>query len=511
MGRCRSLLARHRGWVVTAAAFVMFVVATGTLGVFLLLYVHFEREFQDSATAIGWIGSLANGLLNLTSFVSSPLYERFTRRKIIVLGILLCSAGILATSFTRALWQIYLTFGVVFAVGLNFLCNPALNMLTIYFPGKNCVRATALASGGQTVGTLLLTPILEAVLSVIGWRQTLQVQAIVIFVICLPLAVVFKTPSLRPTRLDSVAEDAGTPAEQEKLNMMKVGGAPSAEGDENSYRKTEGDGEEDACLEPDLAQDQGSGDCASPDGNEEHEANSLTEPVNSSEKTVEDSVGGGRQRYPNTWQKYVRLMKDSRHAFFFLATLATALSVTFNGINLISCMTVGGIPESTAAWLITLMCIVDLVSRFFFAFTGDSLPFQRIFLLAVGSAFGAAGSFLLTRGTSLWIFALYAVVAGFVRSIAFGLGWACVVDLFGADRTVETLTSVQISYGIGGLLASSVAGLSYDLTGTYQTTHFICMGLWALSSLCYAVVHQWSRITSCRPKVNRPSHLATLN
>ncbi|XP_022089601.1 uncharacterized protein LOC110978705 [Acanthaster planci] len=155
------------------------------------------------------------------------------------------------------------------------------------------------------------------------------------------------------------------------------------------------------------------------------------------------------------------------------------------------------------------MCIVDLVSRFIFAFTGDVLPFQRIFLLAAGSALGAAGSFLLTRGTSLWIFVLYVVVAGVVRSIAYGLVWACVVDLFGADRTVEALTSIQISCGIGCLFASSVAGLSYDLTGTYQTTHFICIGLWALSSLCYAVVHQWSRITSC--KINRSSHPAALN
>ena len=61
------------GWIVTAASFLMFTVSTGTLGVFVLLYIYFEREFLDSATAIG--KRLRHGCVKKAAFVIQESYD----------------------------------------------------------------------------------------------------------------------------------------------------------------------------------------------------------------------------------------------------------------------------------------------------------------------------------------------------------------------------------------------------------------------------------------------------
>ncbi|XP_071807531.1 monocarboxylate transporter 7-like isoform X2 [Asterias amurensis] len=498
---CRTSLDRHWGWVVAVASFFIYFVCCGTLGTFVLLFVYFEREFQSTAMAVGWIGSLSNGLLNLMSFVSSPLYEKFTRRLVIAIGVLLCSAGILATSFTTSVWQVYITFGIVFAVGLNFTSNPSLNLMTLYFPGRNCVRATAFASAGQAVGTLTMTPILEAVLSVIGWRSALQYLSVAILVTCLPLAAVFKLP---PQQCSTRLHDHDLPSEAnqtlEVVNLSR---------DEKCYKEKATSPKQSASAEgEELVLEQNTGIYSNKE-NQEEETSTFLEVQEAPEQQVEiipplptnekSRPEAGEEETPfkndvdakngtSSWGKYIALGKDHRHSCFFIGILGATVSIYFNGINLVSCMTAGGIPERTAAWLITVFNVADLSSRVVLCFVGDHLPIGRITVLMVTAAIGAISSFLLTLGVSLPIFIVYCIIAGFVRGVFFGIAVACVVELFGAHKTVETLTSLQIAYGIGGLLASSVAGLSYDVTGTYKTSHYTCSVLWAIASVMFGIM-----------------------
>ncbi|XP_038057374.1 monocarboxylate transporter 7-like isoform X2 [Patiria miniata] len=461
------------------------------------------------------------------SFVSSPLFERFGHRKIIILGVVLAIAGILATSFTHALWQIYLTFGIIFAIGLNFLCNPSLNMMTVYFPGRNCARATLIANSGQTVGTLLLTPLFEAAFSQIGWRKSLQILSAVIFLTCLPLAMVFKPPNPRPIKLDQ--EASLSPEEKEKLNMVDVNThALTGEMEEAACRPKDKDEDCDSknrlkesfsAIERRLSREEEpiSADTGA-SGDEFLSAETATTLIPSNdEKSPMSEARGENERATDEgesikqdekpWQKYINLIKDPIHWFFFLGILLVTVTIVFNSVNLVSCMTTGGIAEPTAAWLVTLLCVTDVVFRVALSIVGDRLP-VKILLISAVCVVGAAGSFLLTRGTSLWIFVVYSVVAGIERATIFGTGFACAVELFGANRAVESLTSIMIAFGIGGLLASSVAGLSYDLTGTYQTTHYTCLGIWVLSGSLFVIVYKWRLISHhCRSHKSNRSHI----
>ena len=72
-------------------------------------------------------------------------------------------------------------------------------------------------------------------------------------------------------------------------------------------------------------------------------------------------------------------------------------------------MTASGIPERTAAWLITLFNVADLSSRVVLCFVGDHLPIGRITVLVVTAAIGAISSFLLTLGVLLPIFIAYCI------------------------------------------------------------------------------------------------------
>jgi MFS family permease len=88
---------------------------------------------------------------------------------------------------------------------------------------------------------------------------------------------------------------------------------------------------------------------------------------------------------------------------------------------------------------------------------------------ALASCFAVAGVMMLwlTRATSLWMFYSFAVIYGF----AFG-GWipmfpAIIGDLFGTGSLGALIGATQAGNGLGGGAGPFMAGLIFDVTGSY--------------------------------------------
>ena len=67
-------------------------------------------------------------------------------------GIILLTLGLLGTSFATAMWVIYITYGIIFAVGANFSYTLAIHVTTCYFPDKHYARAMSIVTNGTPAG-----------------------------------------------------------------------------------------------------------------------------------------------------------------------------------------------------------------------------------------------------------------------------------------------------------------------------------------------------------------------
>lgn len=156
--------------------------------VFGIFQSHYSRQplFQDSKS-IPSIAAFAVGISYLgCPFVNSVAF-RFARfqRQIIFFGWLLCILSLIGASFSTKVWHLILTQGVMFGVGWVFCYTPFLIMLNDWFVKKRGL-AIGILFGASGVSGLVLPFILEALLERFGFRTTLRVYAVAIFIISGP-------------------------------------------------------------------------------------------------------------------------------------------------------------------------------------------------------------------------------------------------------------------------------------------------------------------------------------
>lgn len=215
------------GWVIVAVAFVCFGVGYTTWHSFSIFYVAILEEFGWSRAVTAGAFSVFTMVYGLNSMASGWLTDRFGPRRTLPLAALLLGAGLLMTTQLNSVWQFYLLFGVVAGIGLSgFGAVPIYVVLNNWFVKK---RGTAggIATAGIGVGTLLLVPFLQTIISTHGWRTAYVVLAMVTMLVIPGLIVTFyrQKPQDLGLRQDGDAPDHQPPRsrmEQVRADVLVV-------------------------------------------------------------------------------------------------------------------------------------------------------------------------------------------------------------------------------------------------------------------------------------------------
>jgi len=160
------------GWTVTGCAFVVLFLTYGvqySFGVFLAAMV------DD----LGWQRASLGGAFSVYSLVytglsgaSGKLTDRLGPRRVIGLGGVLLGAGLAATSQLRSLWELYLWYGGVAALGMSTAYIPCNTTVVRWFIRKRGL-ALGIASCGASLGILAMPLVSSAIVAGAGWRTGL--------------------------------------------------------------------------------------------------------------------------------------------------------------------------------------------------------------------------------------------------------------------------------------------------------------------------------------------------
>ena len=117
-----------------------------------------------------WVGSIAQFSLFFFCYPGSLLSERYGCRRVVIVGGILTSIGLLLSSFATSLNQIYFTHGIIVGFGTSISYLPALVMVAYYFDKKRSF-ATGIATSGSNLGALGLAPLQQVIVDAFGWRN----------------------------------------------------------------------------------------------------------------------------------------------------------------------------------------------------------------------------------------------------------------------------------------------------------------------------------------------------
>jgi MFS family permease len=185
-------------WLTLGGAFIAFTLSAALMHSYPVYLVAFIAEF-------GWSRgetSIAYSVSQLVAGVSSPLVgflvDRLGPRRLLLLGGGLLVAGLFASAFVTALWQIILLYGIVMTVGANCLGLVVfVPMLSRYFVRRRGM-AISIVQSANGIARGISAPLVQLLISLIGWRTTYMTQAGLMALLVLPLAALFRRAEAPP-------------------------------------------------------------------------------------------------------------------------------------------------------------------------------------------------------------------------------------------------------------------------------------------------------------------------
>ncbi|MBI4529711.1 MAG: MFS transporter [Deltaproteobacteria bacterium] len=181
------------GYVILALCFVNLLCVRGAVASFSVFYIALLEEF-------GWSHATGASIVSINSLVyalASPLvgwtFDAFGPRYLIPLGGLAFGTGLFLSGLSHSLWELYICYGILAALGHGALGFVSHSALISHWFLKRRATAIGLANMGQGVGTLIIVPLTQVLITGVGWRSAFMLLGgLVLIVIVIPNAVLLR-------------------------------------------------------------------------------------------------------------------------------------------------------------------------------------------------------------------------------------------------------------------------------------------------------------------------------
>jgi MFS family permease len=178
-------------WFIAALCFIVLGFSRGLHSSFGVFNVALLETFGWSRGATAGIFSVVLIVDAVLSPVVGYLLDRYGPKRIVAGGCLALAAGLYLSGQVSALWQLYLSFGLLLAVGFTFVgMVPHLFIISEWF-FSNRASAIGWVYAGSGVGIMLVAPLSEWLIANFGWARALEAFSFVAVVALLPAVALF--------------------------------------------------------------------------------------------------------------------------------------------------------------------------------------------------------------------------------------------------------------------------------------------------------------------------------
>lgn len=179
------------GYVIVAAAWITFAAAFGVhyaFGIFLkpmLAEFGWGRGITSGAYSLSWL------LQGLSAVIMGRINDRYGPRLVLTICGVLLAAGFMLTTCIRAGWHLYLSYGVLTGLATGGLYVPVASTIARWFILRRNIM-TGMAVSGIGLGTFLLSPVANYLISIYDWRNAYIILGISVFVVIVLAAQLFR-------------------------------------------------------------------------------------------------------------------------------------------------------------------------------------------------------------------------------------------------------------------------------------------------------------------------------
>ena len=179
------------GWTILAAAFVIITMSIGMLFTLAIFLKPMEEAMGWSRSSISSVGLVNWVVMGLGGVLAGFVSDRIGTRAVVLVGSGLLGLGLVLSSQVTALWQLYVTFGILVAGGVSAFYVP-LTVLAIKWFGDRRGMAASVVSAGNGAGILLLSPLTRWLVNELDWRMAFLILGDLAWLVVIPAALLLR-------------------------------------------------------------------------------------------------------------------------------------------------------------------------------------------------------------------------------------------------------------------------------------------------------------------------------
>ena len=172
----------YYGWRVVATGFILFLLMYGGRFSFGLYIKPIAETFGTDRASVSGSQSLYMAVYAIFSLVTGSLADRYGPKKVLVGGFILIGIGMLLTSRITSVWQYYLTYGILVAVGSGAIYVPAMGAVSKFFTRQRNF-ALGITAAGAGLGQFLFPPFVQKIFEVAGWQMAFFYTALLMLIL----------------------------------------------------------------------------------------------------------------------------------------------------------------------------------------------------------------------------------------------------------------------------------------------------------------------------------------
>ena len=181
----------YYGWVVVGAFFIVGVTLVGILLSFGVFFESIESAFHLSRAETSAVSSANLLLAGVCAFFAGWALDRYGPRIVVLLMGLFTGLSLLLTSQTGSLWQLFITYSLLLAMGAGATYVVRMSTVSRWFDKKRGL-ALGLAGLGVGLGPLFMAPFATYLISNFSWRTAYIVIGLIAWLIVIPLSRLLK-------------------------------------------------------------------------------------------------------------------------------------------------------------------------------------------------------------------------------------------------------------------------------------------------------------------------------
>jgi MFS family permease len=176
------------GWYVVAAVFAILFFNAGARFSFGVMFKPMIAEFGWSRGTMSLVFFLNMALYALSLTAVGKFYDRYGPKWVISISTVFLAAGYILMAAVNSLWQFYLFYGILAAIGYGGTSAPLAAALTSKWFKKWRGFAISLALSGGSLGQFALIPLFTIFTLRHGWRASYLSIGVIMLVVNIVLA-----------------------------------------------------------------------------------------------------------------------------------------------------------------------------------------------------------------------------------------------------------------------------------------------------------------------------------